>query len=195
MAAIRDTPAGQFLRVLGLKSWLYYPEEVTGFELPSLPWVSEDTLPPPTADSDSTTLASEKDIEKNTPSVSVRLATPPDEISTSVSIKALAEPIVVSFTSDDPENPRNWSARKKAWTITIINIYTFVVYCTASVITPTAGYLVERYNVSLIVASLTLSMYVVGCKLIYRPSKLPLTDTAQMASGPCSSLPSAKSLA
>ena len=158
MSFIRDTPVGQFLRLIGLKSWLYYPEEVTGFELPSLPCASEVTLPP--LDDDAT----EKDIEMSLRSITIRLGTPPDEISSAMSQKALAEAIVVSFSEDDKENPRNWSSTKKAWTVTIINIYTFVVYCTASVITPTATYLVERYNVSLVVASLSLSMYVVGCK-------------------------------
>ena len=166
MSAIRDTPAGQFLRSIGLKSWLYYPEEVTGFELPSLPWASEETLPP-TADN-----LTEKDIEKSLPSISIRLATPTDEMSIAASQKPLAEPVVVSFTDNDRENPRNWSAAKKAWTVSIINIYTFVVYCTASIITPAAESIVKRYNVSLIVASLSLSMYVVGCKSIPLPFTL-----------------------
>ncbi|KIW35361.1 uncharacterized protein PV07_02060 [Cladophialophora immunda] len=156
MSSIRDTPAGQFLRLIGFKSWLYYPEEVTGFELPNLPFVSEEILPP------SDDSAGEKDIEKSLPSVSIRVATPPDEVSSAMSQKALAEPIVVSFTDDDSGNPRNWSSAKKTWTVTLINVYTFVVYCTASIITPTAGFIVERFNVSVVVASLGLSMYVVG---------------------------------
>ncbi|KAJ9608860.1 hypothetical protein H2200_006631 [Cladophialophora chaetospira] len=168
MSAIRDTPAGQFLRLIGLKSWLYYPEEVTGFELPSLPWTSEELLPP-TSDNGTET-ETEKDLEKNLernleksiPTVSIRLATPPDEVSSAWSQKALAEPIVVSFSEDDKENPRNWSAAKKAWTVTIINFYTFVVYCTASIITPTAGFIVKKYDIDIVLASLGLSMYVVG---------------------------------
>lgn len=166
MSAIRDTPAGQALRLLGLKSWLYYPEEVAGFELPNLPWTSEEQLPP-TSDGEKETETEkdiEKDIEKSLPSLTIRLATPPDEVSSAWSQKALAEPIVVSFSEDDKENPRNWSAKKKAWTVTIINIYTFVVYCTASIITPTAGFITQKYDISLVVASLGLSMYVVGCK-------------------------------
>ncbi|OAP56379.1 hypothetical protein AYL99_09558 [Fonsecaea erecta] len=157
MSSIRDTPAGQFLRLIGFKSWLYYPEEVTGFELPSLPFVSEEILPPSLND-----LTGEKDIEKSLSSVSLRLATPPDEVSSAMSQKALTDPIVVSFTDDDSCNPRNWSAAKKTWTVTLINVYTFVVYCTASIITPTAGIIVEKFNVSVVVASLGLSMYVVG---------------------------------
>ena len=172
MAAIRDTPAGQFLRLIGLKSWLYYPEEVTGFELPHLPWISEEVLPP---SSDSLTETEtekeiekdiERDIEKSIPSISVRLATPPDAVSSAWSQKALAEPIEVCFSEDDKENPRNWSTTKKAWTVTIINLYTFVVYCTASIITPTAGLIVQKYDVSVVAASLGLSMYVVGCKIV-----------------------------
>ncbi|KAH0841034.1 hypothetical protein AYO21_11116 [Fonsecaea monophora] len=167
MSSLRDTPAGQFLRLIGFKSWLYYPEEVTGFELPSLPFVSQEVLPPLDEEDhdhdDASETDLEKDLEKSLPSASsLRLATPPDEVSSAMSQKALTEPIVVSFADDDTDNPRNWSAAKKTWTVTLINVYTFVVYCTASIITPTAGYIVERYNVSVVVASLGLSMYVVG---------------------------------
>ena len=172
MSAIRDTPAGQFLRLIGLKSWLYYPEEVTGFDLPSLPWTSEEQLPPTddTAADKDLEKDIERDLEKSVPGVSVRLSTPPDELSSVWSQKAITEPIVVSFSEDDKENPRNWSATKKAWTVAVINIYTFVVYCTASIITPTAGFIVQKYDVSVVVASLGLSMYVVGCKFPLRLS-------------------------
>ncbi len=188
MSAIRDTPAGQFLRLIGLKSWLYYPDEVTGFELPNLPWMSEEELPP-TGDN-----VTDKDIEKSIPSISIRLSTPTDEVSSAISHKALAEPIVVSFPEGDKENPRNWSAKKKAWTVTIINIYTFVVYCTASIITPTAGLVVEKYDVSPVAASLGLSMYVVGCKFLVLTLKPHSSLTIlKMASAPCSSRLSAKS--
>ena len=162
MSVIRDTPAGQFLRLIGLKSWLYFPEEVTGFELPRLPWLSEEQLTPTDDD------APEKDVEKSLASISIRLSTPPDELSSAMSRKGLAEPIVVSFAEGDKENPRNWSALKKAWTVTIINIYTFVVYCTASIITPTTSFIMQKYDVSVVVASLGLSMYVVGCKFLPR---------------------------
>ncbi len=166
MSAIRDTPAGQFLRLIGLKSWLYYPEEITGFELPNLPWISEEQFPSTDDNATDKDLEKdlEKDMEKSLPSCSVRLSTPPDELSSAWSQKAIAEPIVVSFSEDDNDNPRNWSSTKKAWTVTIINIYTFVVYCTASIITPTASFVVQKYDVSVVVASLGLSMYVVGCR-------------------------------
>ena len=70
------------------------------------------------------------------------------------------------------------------WTLTVVNLYTFVVYLTASVITPTAGAIMERYNISLVVASLGLSMYVVGCELI--PLLFPdvLILTFRRRSGP-----------
>lgn len=190
MSTLRDTPAGQFLRLIGFKSWLYYPEEVTGFELPNLPFVSEEQLPRSEDD------ASEKDIEKSLPSVSIRLSTPPDELSSAMSQKALAEPIIVSFTADDKENPRNWSSAKKAWTVTIINIYTFVVYCTASIITPAAGFIMQKFDVSVVVASLSLSMYVVGCKLPFDPiTSITAKQSIQMGLVPCSFRLSAKSRA
>lgn len=44
----------------------------------------------------------------------------------------------------------------------VISVYTFVVYCTASIITPTVEIVMERYHISAEVAALGLSLYVFG---------------------------------
>ncbi len=45
-------------------------------------------------------------------------------------------------------NPRNWSKRKKQWVLTIVVLYTFVVYSGASIVTPAASLVMAKYKVS-----------------------------------------------
>lgn len=149
---IKETPAGQFLRLLGFQQhWLLYPEEIPGFE-PNESTSDFERGPSPV----------ESDLEKTVVKV-------PATIRSSEKDQSADDPDVkiVAFVENDPANPRNWSQSKKYWTLIVVNLYTFCVYCTASIITPTAGVIQERYHVSTEVASLGLSMYVVGCKLLH----------------------------
>jgi MFS transporter, DHA1 family, multidrug resistance protein len=148
---IQETPAGQFLRFLGLQNtWLQYPEEAAGFQ-PADMSVVQDQSPSPVQDDQEKAILAVVAREK---SVTPRSGSP----------SPAKEVIIVSWTKNDPANPRNWPQSKKMWTLTVVNLYTFCVYCTASIITPTAQAIMQRYDVSLVVASLGLSMYVVGCK-------------------------------
>ncbi|KAI1611565.1 MFS transporter [Exophiala viscosa] len=148
---IRDTSAGQLLRAVGFKSWLAYPEELPSFEPQQMPAVPE-TLP----------VTNIEDLEKTLSKIATKETASNGLTSESSSEKDVGEAIVVSWTSNDKDNPRNWSQGKKMYTLTLINLYTFVVYLTASIITPTAEFIVKRYDVSIVMASLGLSMYVVG---------------------------------
>lgn len=68
----------------------------------------------------------------------------------------------VTFVTDDPENPHNWS-RAFRWYITIIA--SLLVVCIAfgsSIVTGGLGLIEEKYNVSLEVAILTCSVMVCG---------------------------------
>ncbi|ETI27655.1 hypothetical protein G647_00104 [Cladophialophora carrionii CBS 160.54] len=151
---IRETPAGQFLRFLGFRQpWLMYPEE----QPDSQPGVM------PTMFSETSASASETDLEKILPEGSATIrATEKDIMPRRPQSPDTAEVAVVAFTENDLDNPRNWPHGKKMWTLTVVNLYTFCVYCTASIVTPTAEAMMVRFNVSLVVASLGLSMYVVG---------------------------------
>jgi DHA1 family multidrug resistance protein-like MFS transporter len=72
--------------------------------------------------------------------------------------------VVQWYSSEDDDNPRNWSFAKKSWVVVGLSLYTFVVYCTASIITPLHGMGMVKWQVSEPVISLGLSMYVLGCK-------------------------------
>ncbi|KIW12473.1 hypothetical protein PV08_09750 [Exophiala spinifera] len=82
------------------------------------------------------------------------------------------------YTTDDPENPQNWSRGKKAVVVLQIYLYTLAVYMGSAIFTPSEPYIVEKMGVSPNVAALGLSMYVLGYgigPLIFSPlSEIPL---------------------
>jgi MFS transporter, DHA1 family, multidrug resistance protein len=141
--ALVDTPAGQLLRLCGFKSSLYYPEESLDFDFLSCATVSEAPVAVTRQESKICAAAATDD-------------SPEQEEKHSDAI------IVTWYSPDDEDNPRDWSSRKKIWVIVIISLYTFVVYCTASIITPTAESVIQKYDISIDVATLGLSLYVFG---------------------------------
>lgn len=77
------------------------------------------------------------------------------------------------YTTDDPENPQNWSNKKKGLVVLQIYLYTLAVYMGSAIYTPSIPYVVEQMGVSETVASLGLSMYVLGYgigPLIFAPA-------------------------
>ncbi|KAF2474194.1 MFS general substrate transporter [Lindgomyces ingoldianus] len=66
------------------------------------------------------------------------------------------------YTSDDPENPQNWSFGKKLFVMALIDLYTLSVYMGSAIYAPSEEGVMERFNVSVQAASLGLSMYVLA---------------------------------
>jgi len=84
------------------------------------------------------------------------------------------------YTTDDPDNPqvslssfmrswdkilkfpKNWSRKKKAWTAFLIDLYTFVVYCSSSIYVSSELLVMEKFGVQEFKASLGLALYVLG---------------------------------
>jgi DHA1 family multidrug resistance protein-like MFS transporter len=86
------------------------------------------------------------------------------------------------YTTDDPENPQNWSFGKKAVVLLQILLYTMGVYMGSAIYSPSAEGIMEHFGVSLGSASLGLSMYVlaygigpVSLHLYYQASEHLLT--------------------
>ncbi|KAE8446636.1 hypothetical protein EG329_011829 [Mollisiaceae sp. DMI_Dod_QoI] len=66
------------------------------------------------------------------------------------------------YGEEDVDNPLNWPMRKKLFTTFVICLYTFVVYCGSAIFVPSFGFLMYRFDVSEVVSSLGLALYVVG---------------------------------
>lgn len=81
------------------------------------------------------------------------------------------------YNEEDPENPQNWSTSKKVVVTTVLWLYTFTVYCASAIYTPSLEGVQVEYQVGHIVASLGLSLYVLGYgigPLVFSPlSEIP----------------------
>jgi MFS transporter, DHA1 family, multidrug resistance protein len=139
MTSIRDTTVGQLLLRFGLVTTAQHPEDSPDSKGPSFSTLSEDPAI----------------LERQQSKISID--------GNKLTEKATPGTIVVTWYNDgDEANPRNWSSLKKGWVMTVITLYTFVVYCTASIITPTVEVVMQRYHLSYESASLGLAMYVFG---------------------------------
>ena len=82
------------------------------------------------------------------------------------------------YTTDDPENPQNWSSRRKLLVVAIIFVYTFAAYTASAIYTPSTEAVMHKFGVSITAASLGLSLYVLGYgsgPMIFSPmSELPI---------------------
>ncbi|KAJ5682930.1 hypothetical protein N7462_006095 [Penicillium macrosclerotiorum] len=82
------------------------------------------------------------------------------------------------YSPGDEENPYNWSQTRKAFVTTVIGIYSFVVYMSAPIYTPSEKAFIKEFNVNNAEASLGLALYVLGYgtgPLFFSPlSEIPL---------------------
>ncbi|TVY22234.1 Caffeine resistance protein [Lachnellula hyalina] len=82
------------------------------------------------------------------------------------------------YTTDDPENPQNWSNKKRFVVSLIICLYTFVVYTGSAIYTSSELGVIEKFGVSATDASLPLSLYVLAYgmgPLLWAPlSEIPI---------------------
>ena len=90
------------------------------------------------------------------------------------------DPFLVDWNGpNDPENPQNWSNAQKYATMTQIMLLTAVTYMGASIYTPGEEGIREDFKVGHVVATLNLSLYVLGYGL--GPIVLsPITDIAKI---------------
>jgi DHA1 family multidrug resistance protein-like MFS transporter len=68
--------------------------------------------------------------------------------------------IRVDWCTDDEENPQNWSPVKKSFVLTIIGAYSFVVYMSAPIYTPSENAFVEEFDTNNAEGALGLALYV-----------------------------------
>ncbi|EXJ87921.1 hypothetical protein A1O1_04848 [Capronia coronata CBS 617.96] len=70
--------------------------------------------------------------------------------------------LVSWYSDDDPDDPHNWSTLKKSWLSFVIMLYTFSVYVGSSLYVASVPDIIHIYHVPQVVASLGLSLYVLG---------------------------------
>jgi MFS transporter, DHA1 family, multidrug resistance protein len=66
------------------------------------------------------------------------------------------------YTTDDPENPQNWTDKKRFMISLIICLYTFVVYTGSAIYTSSELGVIAKFGVTATDASLPLSLYVLA---------------------------------
>ncbi|KAF4767071.1 hypothetical protein HAV15_009493 [Penicillium sp. str.  len=194
-SAIRDAPFGQLVRLLTHNKYFQYPEEKPDFKLPDT-WLQL---------LNSTDESNEKEVIQQDSNRSPEHSEPLSRASTQTSMqftearleadeqheieKVKSIPIAPRKTkdgsilvdwyyTDDSENPHNWSNRKRALVTTMICLYTFVVYTTSAIYTSSTEGVMKEFGVSTLVATLGLSLYVLGYgigPLVFSPlSEIPV---------------------
>ncbi|KAF2733533.1 benomyl/methotrexate resistance protein [Polyplosphaeria fusca] len=82
------------------------------------------------------------------------------------------------YTTDDAENPQNWSFGKKSIVLSQIMIYTLSVYMGSAIYSPSIEGVMQRFGVEIGAASMGLSMYVLAYgigPLLFSPlSEIPI---------------------
>lgn len=77
--------------------------------------------------------------------------------------KDTKDPFLVDFTGPkDPEHPHNWSTLKKTVVIIEVSTLTFITYMGSSIYTPGQEEIQKEFGVGHVVATLNLSVYVIG---------------------------------
>lgn len=75
------------------------------------------------------------------------------------------ETFLVHFSDDDPENPRNWTTRKKGLLTFLLGMLAFSGSLGSSIIAPANSAIAREFNVRGEVTTLTISLYVLGFAL------------------------------
>ncbi|OAL36727.1 hypothetical protein AYO20_04059 [Fonsecaea nubica] len=140
---LKDTPLGQFLRLVSQGYLLQYTDDRNGLEL------LRNRRSQPVDPVAEVRVNSEAD-----PEVLAKKGTNVDDLV-----------IVDWYSPTDAENPRNFSTTKKLWASFIIFIYTFVVYCTSSITTPSYPFIAPQHGLNETSVSLILALYVLGYAL------------------------------
>ncbi|KAF2022039.1 major facilitator superfamily transporter [Aaosphaeria arxii CBS 175.79] len=181
---IRDAPFGQVVRFITKNRVFLYPEEKADFKCPHD--YDRDQAPV-----NEKVLEAQLDVQTH-PQTPDRL----EEGNSAMLDRTQSRPIAPTRTPDgriladwydteDPANPQacllapifNWSQLKKAWTATIICLYTFVVYASSSIYISSVELVMQRFGVGYFKAELGLALYVLGYgigPLIFSPlSEVP----------------------
>ena len=182
----RDAPVGQLLRFITKNQILQYPEEKVDWKnpLPFLAWKQDVSVKVATAPASDASTEDDSDYEVNPSNARISKETQIDPEAQPSSKTAGEAPrvgglepqgekdqsqlsskgrIIVDWYDDnDQDNPQNWSRSRKLVAGVQIYLLTLAIYMASAIYTPSIPYVMEEFNVSTTVASLGLSIYVLG---------------------------------
>ncbi|KAJ5703856.1 hypothetical protein N7493_010994 [Penicillium malachiteum] len=178
METLRDTAFGKLVRLATRYQWMQYPEEQD-----SSIWV--EYLKTETQKEEATSVAETQnenpdDLEAcGIYTVMSQVSTRTRRMSSASTIGAPDQSIVISWRGpDDPENPQNWSTKKKVFVSSLIWFLTFAIYIGSSIYTPGIPGVEEQFGVSSVAGTLGLTLFVAGYGLgpmIWSPlSEIPM---------------------
>ncbi|KIK59421.1 hypothetical protein GYMLUDRAFT_169583 [Collybiopsis luxurians FD-317 M1] len=165
---IRDSTIGQLINWVSNGKFLSYQDELRGFVVP--PRFLPSSTPRSDA-SDEVTLCGDYDEKKSKiakPSGSTELCREATLVAEKLDVKLqqkaiFDDPYIVGwYGDDDPDNPRNWSSAKRAFVAFSISLMTFSMYIGSAIYTPSIPGIMAEFNVSLVHATLGLSLYILG---------------------------------
>lgn len=165
---VRDSPAGQLIRLVTGNKLLKYAEEKDNFKIPDtwLPTTKEAVEHGPRQD-----LAplGPGDVESQShlppiPSQPSQACFVDDGTSTPSSQQQTKDHVILVdwYSPDDPDNPRNWSNLRRAWITTFLYLYTSVIYMSSAIYMPSEAGVEEEFGVSPTESALGLALFVLG---------------------------------
>nr|GAT43112.1 benomyl methotrexate resistance protein [Mycena chlorophos] len=166
---IRDSTFGQIVNFASKGRIFPYPEQKPGYVVPARYLLrakfagNGDTLPA----SDATTISDSRPPHDVTiPDTALQREETLVEDAEKGQVPKdgdIPDPFIVGWDGDsDPENPRNWTFRKRAFVAFCISFLTFSIYIGSAIYTPSIPGLMAEYDVSLVHATLGLTLYVLG---------------------------------
>ncbi|KAJ5769245.1 hypothetical protein N7520_003804 [Penicillium odoratum] len=164
METLRDTAFGKLVRLATRYKWMQYPEEK---DLS----VWTEYLKTETKDEGESyisTVETENENAEDLEAVGIytvmsQCSTRPRRMSSAATIGGPNQSILVSWRGpDDPENPQNWSIKKKVFVSTLIWLLTFSIYIGSAIYTPGIPGIEEQFGVSSVAGLLGLTLFVIG---------------------------------
>ncbi|KAJ5797757.1 uncharacterized protein N7503_007053 [Penicillium pulvis] len=162
METLRDTAFGKLVRLATRYKLMQYPEEKdTSLWTEYLKTELKDEAAPSMTETEHGDV---EDLEAlGIYTVMSQASTRSRRISSASTIGGANQSIVISWRGDDdPENPQNWSIKKKSFVSTLICFLTFAIYVGSAIYTPGVPGVEEQFGVSSVAALLGLTLFVLG---------------------------------
>ncbi|KAJ7650947.1 major facilitator superfamily domain-containing protein [Roridomyces roridus] len=153
---IRDATVGQILNYVSNGRLLPYADQRPDYVVPARFLLTD------ARDVGLNSLPSENEEKRNSPESSGVLTPMEADRRLPGITNAVADPFLVDWEENDPDNPRNWSFRKRCFTAGNISLLTFAVYIGSAIYTSSIPGLMEEFNSSLVMGTLGLTLFILG---------------------------------